>query len=130
MQTIVNIAFFGGLALIGCLLAGLIGFWVRNSKRWRYIKAIFFSLALSWTVIGANGIPVVLPSVVVFYIYFPEISRDFVEDRPLTDHHGGRQMGEYLKGSYFAVGMSSFTLISVFGSFYFFSRNPKALARE
>ena len=125
MQTIVNIAFYGGLTVIGCVLAGLLGFWARNSKRGRYLKAIFVSLALSWTMIGANGIPVMLPSVVVFYFYFPEISRDFVEDRPLTDQHGGRRMGEYLKGAYFAVGMSSFTLTSAFGSFYFFSRKPK-----
>ena len=118
MQTIVNIAFYGGLTVIGCVLAGLLGYWARKGRSGRPLKAVIVSVCLSWTLVVGMEAFAVLPSALVIGLIYSVRNADLSKERPELRAH-------YVRENRYALGISSFTLMATFGTFWFFSRKPK-----
>ena len=106
------------ICLIGCAIAAGLGYWARKGRSGRPLKAVIVTACFSWTLVAGMEMFVVLPSALVIGLIYPVRNADLSEDRPELRAH-------YVRENRYALGISSFTLMGTFGTFWFFSRKPK-----
>lgn len=110
------------LFLIGFVISGLLGWLLKNSKRWRLLKAIVVATMCSWSAIFAgygNFGFLVLPSPAMFwlaYIYADPVKYENMPKLYIT---------EQISGLHTIMFASFFSYLLVLCCFWFFSRKTK-----